>query len=84
MITKDGEILVTGLPWRKGDSVDVIVLPRPATPSPGERLTVGAFLRSGLVGLWQDRDDIADPQAFARRLREQAQNRGDEPHDTAR
>ncbi len=81
ILAKDGEVLVTGLPYRKGDAVEVIVLPQPAA---SERLTVGDLLRSGLIGLWQDRDDIGDASTFARRLREQAERRGDPPHDPAR
>jgi hypothetical protein len=33
--------------------------------------------QSGLIGMWKDRDDIGDSAAYARRLREQAQRRGD-------
>jgi hypothetical protein len=40
-------------------------------------LTVGRLRRSGLIGLWQDRDDIGDSSVYARRLREQTQQRGD-------
>ncbi len=39
------------------------------------RLTAGKLLRSGLVGLWEDRKDISDSSAYARQLREQAQTR---------
>lgn len=31
--------------------------------------TAGDLLRSGLVGLWAERDDLGDPHEFARRLR---------------
>lgn len=75
VIEKDGEIRVTGLPFRKGQRVEMIVLPD--TPAPAERppLTVRALLESGLIGMWKDRDDIGDSAEFARRLREQAQRR---------
>ena len=33
--------------------------------------------RSGIIGSWADRDDLADGQEFARRLRRQAETRGD-------
>jgi hypothetical protein len=33
------------------------------------------FLKSNLVGLWANRQDIGDSVAFARKLREQAQTR---------
>jgi predicted DNA-binding antitoxin AbrB/MazE fold protein len=40
------------------------------------RLTARRLLESELVGMWKDRADIKDSTAYARRLREQAQNRG--------
>ena len=53
----------------------MIVLPKP--PATGERppLTAAGLLSSGLVGLWEGREDIADSSAFARQLRDQAQHR---------
>lgn len=77
VLMKDGEIRITGLPYKRGQAVDVIVLFPPATPEPRARLTVGQLRRSGLIGLWQDRDDIDDSSVYARKLREQAQARGD-------
>ncbi len=84
VIAKDGEVLVTGLPYRKGQAVQIIVLPQPTTLPPRERLTVGRLRKSGLIGLWRDRDDIGDSSAYARQLREQAQRRGDIHYDPAR
>ena len=63
VIAKDGEVLVTGLPYRKGQAVQIIVLPQPTTLPPRERLTVGRLRKSGLIGLWHDRDDIGDSSA---------------------
>jgi len=77
VMTKDGEVLLTGLPFKKGQSVEIIVLSQPTTLLPRARLTVGRLRQSGLIGLWQDRDDISDSSAYARQLREQAQQRGD-------
>ena len=77
VITKDGEVLLTGLPFKKGQSVEIIVFPQPTTPLPRARLTVGRLRQSGLIGLWQDRDDIGDSSVYARLLRKQAQQRGD-------
>jgi hypothetical protein len=77
IITKDGEVLVTGLPYKRGQAVEIIVLLQPTTEQPRVRLTVGDLRRSGLLGLWQDRDDIGDSSVYARQLREQAQTRGD-------
>lgn len=77
VITRDGELLITGLPYKRGQAVEVIVFVPPAMPRPRARLTVGRLRKSGLIGLWQDRDDIGDSVAYARKLREEAQSRGD-------
>jgi len=77
VMAKDGEVLLTGLPYKKGQSVEIIVFRPLAAFAPRARLTVGRLRRSGLIGLWQDREDIGDSSAYARRLREQAQQRGD-------
>ncbi len=82
-IVKDGEILIEGVPYHKGQVVEVIVLPQPKKTGPPYRLTVGQMRQSGLIGLWKDRDDIQDSAVYARRLREQAQNRGDIDYDFA-
>ena len=75
VISKDGEVLLTGLPFKKGQSVEIIVLPQPTTSAARTHLTVGRLRQSGLIGLWQDRDDISDSSVYARQLREQAQQR---------
>ncbi|MEW6236234.1 MAG: hypothetical protein AB1656_12685 [Candidatus Omnitrophota bacterium] len=76
VMAKDGELLLTGLPYKKGQSVEIIVFPQPTAPTPSKRLTVGRLRQSGLIGLWQDRDDIGDSSVYACQLREQAQLRG--------
>jgi hypothetical protein len=38
-------------------------------------MTADALLKSGLIGLWADREDIQDSREFARALRERAQSR---------
>jgi hypothetical protein len=74
-VEKDGEIFLTGLPYKKGQSVEMILLiDRSAAPS-RPRLTARQLLSSELIGLWEDRNDIEDSAAYARQLREQAQNR---------
>jgi len=77
IIARDGEVLITGLPYKRGQAVEVIVFVPPTTSQPRARLTVGQLRESGLIGLWQDRDDIGDSSVYARQLREQAQERGD-------
>jgi len=84
VIAKDGEVLITGLPYKKGQAVEIIVFLQPTTSPPRTRLTVGHLRQSGLIGLWQDRDDIDDSSVYARQLREQAQQRGDIHYDFAR
>lgn len=77
VMTKDGEVLLTGLPFKKGQPVEIIVYAQATTSPPRVPLTVARLRQSGLIGLWQDRDDIDDSSAYARQLREQAQQRGD-------
>jgi len=84
VIAKDGEVLITGLPYKKGQAVEIIVFLQPMTLPPRARLTVGHLRRSGLIGMWQDRRDIDDSSVYARQLREQVQRRGDIPYDFTR
>ena len=83
VITKDGEILVTGLPYKVGQSVEVILLPEPVVPLSGSGLSVRRLRQSGLIGLWKDREDIQDSAVYARQLREQAQQREGSNNDFA-
>ena len=75
IVEKDGEILVTGLPYKKGQNVEIILISESATRSKKRPLTASQILHSGLVGLWKDREDIEDSSSYARQLREQAQKR---------
>jgi hypothetical protein len=83
VITEDGEVVISDLPYKKGQTVEIILLPQPTTIAPRSRLTVQQLRQSGLIGLWKDRDDIGDSSAYARQLREQAQNRGEINYDFA-
>ena len=74
-VEKDGEIALTGLPCRKGQSVEMIVLIDDVKSSARPSLTARQLRRSDLVGLWKDRDDIGESSDYARQLREQAQRR---------
>ena len=76
VVEKDGEILATGLPCKKGQSVEMILLIEPLTTSKRPHLTADRLIHSGLIGIWKDRDDIEDSATYARQLREQAQRRG--------
>ncbi|MSQ47514.1 MAG: hypothetical protein EXR78_03855 [Deltaproteobacteria bacterium] len=69
IIEKDGELLITDLPCKKGRHVEVIVQPELSTLPQPLRLTAKQLLESDIVGLWQDREDVADSAAFASQLR---------------
>ncbi len=83
VIAEDGKVLITGLPYKKGQFVEVILVPQPLKTVLRPRLTVRQLRESGLIGLWKDRNDIGDSVAYARQLREQAQRRGETPYDIA-
>jgi hypothetical protein len=76
-VERDGEIRLTGLPYRRGEAVDlIVVLPSAEEEAPkagGRVLRAGDLCRSRLVGLWAARRDMGDTAMFARRLRAQAQ-----------
>ncbi|MFC1466884.1 MAG: hypothetical protein ACFLMY_18765 [Candidatus Brachytrichaceae bacterium NZ_4S206] len=78
-LKKDGELTVTGLPFRAGQTVELILLAAPARAAKPrtrkKKMTARALLDSGIVGIWKDRTDMVDSVAFARQLREQAQTR---------
>lgn len=69
-LDRDGEITLTNLPGRKGDEAEVIVI-----FERGKHMTLGQLLKSDVVGLWKDREDIGDSVEFARRLRKRVQRR---------
>jgi hypothetical protein len=77
VMAEDGKIEITDLPYKKGQAVEIIVLPHPTAAVPDSRLTAKHLRTSGIIGLWKDRDDIQDSSDYARKLREQAQTRGD-------
>jgi len=73
VIAEDGRVSITGLPYKKGQFVEIILLPQPLKTVSRSRLTVRQLRQSGLIGLWKDRDNIGDSAAYVRQLREQAQ-----------
>jgi hypothetical protein len=76
LLKTDGEIRITGLPYKKGEQVELILLPlADARPTRRAPFTARQLRQSDIVGLWKDRVDIQDSAAYARQLREQAQNR---------
>lgn len=73
IVKKDGELKMSGLPLRKGQRVEMIVITEPLiTESIGA--TAQNLLKSKIVGLWKDRP-IKDSAMYARKLRDEAQNR---------
>jgi len=81
VIAEDGKVVITGLPYKKGQAIEVILLFQPKRVTPRSRLTVRQIRESGLIGLWKDRNDIGDSVTYARQLREEAQKRGEISYD---
>ena len=75
-IQKKAELTIRNLPVEAGQQVEVLLL-FTSEKSKRPRLTAKQLLDSGLIGLWQDRQDISDSVSFARELREKAQQRYD-------
>jgi hypothetical protein len=72
-LENDGEIVLTGLPGKKGEEAEVIVLFE-RNPREGG-MTLGELARSDIVGMWKDRTDIGDSSEYARKLRKAIQRR---------
>lgn len=75
VVKKDGEVVMTGLPCKKGERVEMILLIQPAAERKRRPLTARQLRRSGLIGLWKYRKGVPDSATYARQLREQAQRR---------
>ena len=75
VVEKDGEIQMKGLPLKKGQHVEMILLVEPSEAPTERHLTSEQLSSSRLIGLWKDREDIGDSSVYARQLREQAQTR---------
>ncbi|MBI4767028.1 MAG: hypothetical protein HY787_20975 [Deltaproteobacteria bacterium] len=73
VVNKDGEIRMTGLPFKKGQRIELILLTDPLSEE-STKATARTMLNSGIVGLWKDRP-IDDSVEFARQLRKDAQTR---------
>src|SRR5436305_13653186 len=74
-VTEEGQVTIKDLPLTIGQTVEVVVFPTEISDPQPAALTARRLLESGVVGLWKDRTDIGDTAAFARRLRDAAQNR---------
>jgi hypothetical protein len=76
VVEEDGKVTLIGLPYKKGDHVEIILL-KEQSSAPKRGITARELLASPVVGMWADREDIGDSSEFARRLRENAEMRGD-------
>ena len=57
-LDNDGEIVLTGLPGKKGEEAEIIVMFE--HPAHVHEMTLGELLNSDIVGIWKDREDIGD------------------------
>ena len=78
-LKKDGELVLSGLPFKKGEKVEVIVWAKSSEKPELRGMTAADLLNSGLVGLWADRKDIGDSSEFARKLRARVEKRRRQP-----
>ncbi len=85
VVAEDGSVTLRDVPFEKGESLEVLLLQKPekrgdapnkqeATAKKG---SAADLARSPLAGLWKDRDDIGDSLEYARKLRREAERRGD-------
>jgi hypothetical protein len=75
VLIRDGEVSVAGLPFKKGQHVELLVIAQDPPEPERKRLTAQGLRKSGLVGIWRNRKDLPDSAAFARQLRDNAQKR---------
>ena len=75
VIENDGEIILKGLPYKKGEKIKMILFSEHSSKTNRPTLTSRLLINSGLIGMWKDRKDIQDSSLFARKLRNQAQDR---------
>lgn len=75
IVKKDGEISMHGLPCKKGQNVEMIILIESSFEDKNSSLTPKKLIQSKMVGLWKGRKDIGRSAVYARQLREKAQRR---------
>lgn len=75
VLEKDGEISISGLPYRKGQQLELILLAKPTPSIIRPNLTARQLINSELIGIWKERKEIIDSTTYARRIRNEAQNR---------
>ena len=75
VLQQDGELFITGLPYRKGQKIEVLLFSESSDADVSPFLRADRLLHSELVGLWKDRQDLPESTEYARQLRRQAQSR---------
>jgi hypothetical protein len=75
VMERDGQILITGLPWNRGQRLAITIQAEEGDDMEHQPLSARELLESGLVGMWADRTDIGDSSEFARKLRQAAEHR---------
>lgn len=78
-ILADGVLSVSGLPFKKGQYVELIILSEDNENMGIEKdssSNLSVLLNSKAIGIWEDRKDIMDSKEFAEILRHNAQSRG--------
>lgn len=75
VITKDGELVVSGLPFKTGETIHVILRARKCKDPTRSGIGIRELKNSKIIGMWKDRTDIGDSTGYARKLRREAANR---------
>jgi len=76
VLSDDGTIQLSNLPFKKGQTVEVILFLYSNQNLKRSSLSVKELKKSGLIGIWKDREEIHDSSIYARQLRKQTQTRG--------
>lgn len=75
VVEQDGEVTLRGLPYKKGDALDVVL--NRGRRSSRRPLRALDLAESSVAGMWQDYEPCADAPDLARELRERASRTGD-------
>ncbi len=75
VISKDGELVVSGLPFKTGETIHVILIARKSKDPTPRGIGIRELKNSKIFGMWKNRTDIGDSTEYARKLRKEAANR---------
>jgi len=84
VLSDDGKIQLSNLPFKRGQTVEVILFLYSDQKIKRSSLSVKELKKSSLIGIWKDRNDIQDSSLYARELRKQTQTRGGISFDSIR